>query len=33
MYSETKNFFEILQEQDWEEIKIFFEKFAMANGL
>lgn len=33
MYSETKKFFEILQEQDWEEIKIFFEKFAMANGL
>jgi len=33
MYSDNKKFFEILQEQDWEEIKIFFEKFAMANGL
>lgn len=33
MYNDNKKSFGILQEQDWEKIKIFFQKFAMANGL
>ncbi|MBU4012903.1 MAG: hypothetical protein KJ550_05500, partial [Proteobacteria bacterium] len=32
VYSEDKKSFEILEKEDWEATKIFFEEFVMANG-
>ena len=33
MYSENKDSFEILQEEDWEATKVFFEGFIMVDSL